>query len=284
MVRRFITGSVLVMLLAGCSGTSGSTAQTAAPSPGTPTGRSASGEVDGMFDVGGYQLHLACTGTGSPTVVFFDGLGGGSTAQVMGGLATRLTDRHRFCSYDRVNTGTSGTEQAMHTGADSVRDAHTLLAAAGVRGPYLLVGLGWGGVLASMYAGTHPDDVMGVLLLDSALPTDDEIEALMPPAELARLKAEWNAVEREDLYRTLAEAKPLMKSVPDVPVTFLSAEPPPPVDELDKRMQALRTIKRTEFVEQFRQGRLVPVKSSHDIGLEQPELVVAEVQRIVAAP
>jgi pimeloyl-ACP methyl ester carboxylesterase len=283
-VRRLITGSVLVMLLAGCSGTSGSTAQSAAPSPGTPTSQAASGEVDGMFDVGGYKLHLVCKGTGSPTVVYFDGLGGGSTPQVMSGLATRLTDRHRFCSYDRVNTGGSGTEQAMHTGADSVRDLHTLLAAADVRGPYLLVGWSWGGVLASMYAGTHPDDVMGILLLDSALPTDDEIEALMPPAELAQLKTEWNAVEREDLYLTLAEAKPLMKSVPDVPVTFLAAAPPAPANEVDKRMQALRTTKRAEFVEQFRQGRLVPVKSSHDIGLEEPDLVVAEVRRIVTAP
>jgi hypothetical protein len=125
---------------------------------------------------------------------------------------------------------------------------------------------------------------MGILLLDSALPTDDEIEALMPPEELARLKTEWNAVEREDLYRTLAEAKPLMGSVPDVPVTFLSPAPPAPANDLDRRMQAVRTVKRAEFVEQFRQGRLVPVKSSHDIGLEEPDLVVAEVQRIVAAP
>ncbi len=282
MVRRFITGSVLVMLLAGCSGTSGSTAQTAAPSPGTPTGRSASGEVDGMFGVGGYELHLACTGTGSPTVVFFDGLGGGSTAQVMGGLATRLTDRHRFCSYDRVNTGTSGTEQAMHTGADSVRDLHTLLAAADVGGPYLLMAWGWGGVLASMYAGTHPDDVMGVLLLDSALPTDDEIEILLPREELERLKAEWNAIEKEDLYLTLAEAKPLMRSVPDIPVVFLSTPPPAPTSELDKRIIARRTAKRAEFVAQFPQGRLVPVNSTPDIVADQPELVLAELQRIVA--
>jgi alpha/beta hydrolase fold len=258
----------------------------AAPVTPAPAGPSVtSGEVDALFDVGGYKLRLLCKGTGSPTLVYFHGLGGGSAGSTeVGVLATPLAERYRFCSYDRVNTGASGTEQAMHTGADSVRDLHTLLAAADVRGPYLLVGFGWGGVLASMYAGTHPDDVMGILLLNSALPTDDEIEALMPPAELAQLKTEWNAVEREDLYLTLAEAKPLMKSVPDVPVTFMVGKRPVFDREVDKQMQAVREIKWVEFVEQFRQGKLVRVDSSHEFDVERPELVVAEVQRIVAAP
>jgi pimeloyl-ACP methyl ester carboxylesterase len=281
-VRRFITGSVLVVLLAGCSGTSGSTAQSVAPSPKAPASQATAGEVDAMFDVGDYKLHMVCKGSGSPTVVYFDGLGGGSTPQVMAGLAPLLTERHRFCSYDRVNTGRSETEQAMHTGADSVRDLHALLAAADVPGPYLLLGWSWGGVLASMYAGTYPDDVRGLLLLESALPTDDEIEVLYPAEELERSKAEWNAVEREDLYLTLDEAKKAVRSVPDVPVAFLAVEPPAPANDLDKRIQLLREVKRAEFVAQFRQGKLVPVDAEHDIAADKPELVAAEVQRIVA--
>jgi pimeloyl-ACP methyl ester carboxylesterase len=236
-----------------------------------------------MFDVGDYELHLACKGSGSPTVVFFDALGGGSTPHVMAGLAPLVTDRHRFCSYDRVNTGRSGVQQTVHTGADSVRDLHALLTAADVPGPYLLLGWSWGGVLASMYAGTYPADVTGLLLLDSALPTDDEIEVLYPPEELERLKAEWNAVEREDLYRTLPEAKKAVKSIPDIRVTFLAGEPPAPANDLDKRMMALRDVKRAEFVAQFRQGKIVTVDTGHDIASERPELVAAELQRIVAA-
>lgn len=282
-MRRFIAGGVLAVLLTGCSGGSGGPAPGTAPPPSGSSGTAAAGKVDAKFDVGGYRLHLLCQGTGSPTVVFFDGLGGGSPYRVMDGLGSRLTDRHRFCVYDRVNTGLSDTQKAMHTGADSVRDLHALLAAADIRGPYLLLGWSWGGLLASMYAGTHPDDVVGVLLLDASLPTDDEIEALLPAAELERLKTEWNGVEQEDLYRTLAEAKRAVRSIPDVPVTYLAAEPPAPVTELDRKMQALRAVKQAEFVAQFARGRLVQVQSAHDIAAEKPEVVVAELQRIVAA-
>ncbi len=256
-----------------------------APVPPAPPGPSVtSGEVDALFDVGDYKLRLLCKGTGSPTLVYFHGLGGGSAgSSEIGVLATPLAERYRFCAYDRVNTGASGREQAMHTGADSVRDLHTLLDAAGVRGPFLLVGFGWGGVLATMYAGTHPEDVLGLLLLSSSLPTDDEIEALMPPAELERLKTEWNAAEREDLYRTLPEAKALMKSVPDVPVTFMVGKPPAFAREVDQQMQAVRETKQAEFVRQFRQGKLVRVDGTPDFDVEQPQLVVAEVQRMIAA-
>lgn len=282
-MRRLITGSVVLMLvLAGCSGDDGDSATNGDSSP-SATSSQATGVVNGKFDVGGYQLHLTCAGTGSPAVVYLHGLGGDGTAWAVDEFAPRLTDRHRVCSYDRVNTGQSDRQEAQHTGSDSVRDLHALLAAADVPGPYLLLGWSWGGLLASMYAGTHPNDVMGVLLLDASLPTDDEVEALIPADELARLKAEWNAAEQEDLYRTLDQAKRVVRSIPDVPVTYMAADSgEPPRTALDKRMQTLRQAKQAEFVDGLSQGRLVPVKSSHDVGKDQPELVVAEVQRIVS--
>jgi pimeloyl-ACP methyl ester carboxylesterase len=74
----------------------------------------------------------------------------------------------------------------------------------------------------------------------------------------------------------------LHAKVPDVPVTYLAARPvelPPnwPV----KRMQAFIRIKQLEFTKAVPQGRLVEVQSSHDIDLEQPELVVKEINRIL---
>jgi len=283
-VLRFITAGVLVVLLTGCSGTSGSTTPSVAPSSetaGSPTTTAAS--FDDLFDVGEYDLRMACTGSGSPTVVYFEGLGGKSTRTLMAGLGGLLAPQQRFCAYDRVNTGLSGDQQAMHTGADSVRDLNVLLAAAHVDGLYLLIGEGWGGVLATMYAGTHPADVTGLLLVESALPTDDEIEILYPPAELERLKAEWNAVEREDLYATLPEAKKAMRSIPDIPVVFLVTERPPAARDLDKRIEALADVKRAEFVAQFRQGRIVPVDADFEMAVNKPEILVAEVRRMAAA-
>jgi pimeloyl-ACP methyl ester carboxylesterase len=159
-MRRLIAGSILMIVLAGCSGTGGDTATNGASSPSPAASQVPPGEVNGKFDVGDYQLHLTCKGSGAPTVVYFHGLGGAG-ADVDEAIAPRLTDRLRVCSYDRVNVGQSDSQQGRHTGEDSVRDLHALLTAAAVPGPYLLIGFSFGGLLASMYAGSIPTRCAG---------------------------------------------------------------------------------------------------------------------------
>jgi pimeloyl-ACP methyl ester carboxylesterase len=280
-MRRLVTIVVLTILLASCSGVRDRADRGAAPAPATT--RAATGEIDGSFDVGGHKLHLRCEGTGSPgspTVVYLHGLGGdGSDVESISTLAGQT----RVCTYDRVNVGRSDRVEGRHSGADSVRDLHALLGAAGVPAPYLLVGFSFGGLLAIMYAGTYPDQVMGLVSLDGSLPTDDEVDRLIPEDERAQVVAEQEAnQESVDFYRTVDEAKALVAKVPDVPVTYLAARPvelPPnwPV----KRMRALIRTKQIEFTGAVPDGRLVEVQSSHDIDLEQPELVIREIQRVL---
>src|SRR5262249_13005713 len=54
------------------------------------------------------------------------------------------------------------------TTQDAVRDLHALLRAAGERGPYVLVGHSFGGLVARLYARTYPDEGAGVVLADPA--------------------------------------------------------------------------------------------------------------------
>ena len=157
-MRRIVLIVVLAILLAGCSGARDSATT---PPPAT-TQAAATGQIDASFDVGGHKLHLRCESkgsSGSPTVVYLHGLGGdGSDVK---SINTPLASQARVCTYDRVNVGRSDSDPGRHTGADSVRDLHALLDAAAVPGPYLLVGFSFGGLLAIMYAGTYPAQVMG---------------------------------------------------------------------------------------------------------------------------
>jgi pimeloyl-ACP methyl ester carboxylesterase len=278
-MRRIVTIVVLAVLLASCSG-AGDDSTTTQP----PTTRAATGELDAAFDVGGHKLHLRCEGTGSPgspTIVYLHGLGGdGSDIK---SINTPLASQARVCTYDRLNVGRSDSDPGRHTGADSVRDLHALLAAAAVPGPYLLVGFSFGGLLAIMYAGTYPDQVMGLVSLDGSLPTDDQVDQLIPADERTQVMAEQEAnQERVQFYPTVDQAKTLVAKVPDVPVTYLAARPvelPPnwPV----KRMQAFIRAKQVQFTRTVAKGRLVEVQSSHDIDLNKPELVIQELQRIL---
>ena len=282
-MRRLVTILVLTVLLVSCSGARDSADSTTTPRPAT-TQAAATGEIDGSFDVGGHKLHLRCEGKGSPgspTVVYLHGLGGdGSDIK---SISAPLASQVRVCTYDRVNVGRSDRVTGRHTGADSVRDLHALLGAASVPGPYLLVGFSFGGLLAIMYAGTYPDQIMGMVSLDGSLPTDDQVDQLISAAERTQVKAEQERnQESVDFYRTVDQAKALVAKVPDVPVTYMAARPvelPPnwPV----KRMRAFIRAKQVQFTKTVPKGRLVEVQSSHDIDLDKPELVIQEVQRIL---
>ena len=114
-------------------------------------------------DVGGHALYLDCRGTGSPTIVLEAGMGDGVVgwAPVHDGMAART----RTCAYDRAGRGGSDA-RGRHTVADAVDDLHTLLAAAGERPPYVVVGHSLGEVHARVFADRHRADVAGLILVD----------------------------------------------------------------------------------------------------------------------
>lgn len=121
-----------------------------------------------LYDVGGHRLHLDCSGTGSPTVVLESGLGGNS--RLWARIADGTAGTTRVCAYDRAGTGWSDDAAGTRDSSAVVADLHRLLAAAGERGPFILVGHSTGGVYAMTYAAQHPQEVAGMVLLDSATP------------------------------------------------------------------------------------------------------------------
>jgi len=121
-----------------------------------------------LYDVGGHRLHLDCRGHGSPTVVLSNGLGGVSAgwARITGPVAATT----RVCAYDRAGQGWSEDASSPRDGVASAEELHTLLAKAGEHGPYVLVGHSTGGTYAMTYAARYPDQVVGMVLLDSSSP------------------------------------------------------------------------------------------------------------------
>jgi pimeloyl-ACP methyl ester carboxylesterase len=119
-----------------------------------------------LVDIGGYQLHVNCTGAGSPTVILDAGLGGTSLdwSKVQSAVA-RFT---RVCSYDRAGYGWSETAPSTpRTSQQIVTELHLLLAHAKINGPYVLVGHSVGGLNMRLYAYRYPAEVVGMVLLDA---------------------------------------------------------------------------------------------------------------------
>ena len=121
-----------------------------------------------LFDVGGHQLHLNCTGSGGPTVVLMSGLGGNSAGWAR--IAPAVAATTRVCAYDRAGQGWSEDAADPQDGVAAAADLHSLLDAAGEDGPFVVVGHSIGGDYAMVYADRHPEQVAGMVLLDATSP------------------------------------------------------------------------------------------------------------------
>ncbi|HJQ14606.1 MAG TPA: alpha/beta hydrolase [Anaerolineales bacterium] len=122
-----------------------------------------------LVDVGGYRLHIHCTGSGSPTVVIEAGWGDSSAG--WGWVQPEVAKTTRVCTYDRAGMGWSESSPEPRTAREFAKELHTLLANVNEPGPYVLVGHSMGGFSILVYAHDYPDEVSGLVLVDSqALP------------------------------------------------------------------------------------------------------------------
>lgn len=128
-----------------------------------------------LIDVGGRRLHLYCTGEaapGRPSVVL-EALSGGFSSQ-WAWVQPELARHTRVCSYDRAGYGWSEPAPELHTLSEAAAELRALLERGDVAGPYLLVGHSIGGLYVRQFAALYPDEVAGLVLLDSSHPRQFE--------------------------------------------------------------------------------------------------------------
>jgi pimeloyl-ACP methyl ester carboxylesterase len=163
-----------------------------------------------LVDVGGYRLHIHCTGTGGPTVVMEAGWGDSSAS--WGWVQPEVAKTTRVCTYDRAGMGWSEASPQPRTAREFAQELHTLLAKANESGPYVLVGHSLGGYTVRVYAHDYPEEVSGLVLIDAQdLPTADVATPAPTPGGSSSLPS-WLA--RIGVMRLLAGP---LGSIQDLP-------------------------------------------------------------------
>jgi pimeloyl-ACP methyl ester carboxylesterase len=118
------------------------------------------------------RMHIHVTGEGTPTVVFESGMGASCLSWTL--VQPHVAQFARAVSYDRAGHGWSDPAGEPRTARQIAQELHTLLDAAGIPGPYVLVGHSFGGYVNRAFAHLYRDRIAGMVLVDSLHPAEWE--------------------------------------------------------------------------------------------------------------
>jgi pimeloyl-ACP methyl ester carboxylesterase len=194
-----------------------------------------------MVDVGGWKLHLYCTGksTGGPTVILENGSGDFSFDWIL--VQRQIEKFTQVVSYDRAGSAWSELGPSPRTMKQICYELFTALNNAQIKGPYILVGHSIGGLLVRTFAEEYPDHVFGVVLVEA---TSDDTQLLMN-GKLVRVRETSKGRKLPSIKKSITISE---RKIPDstrvMINTFLKSYPPKmeaPYDLLPDSIRSVRT-------------------------------------------
>jgi pimeloyl-ACP methyl ester carboxylesterase len=233
------------------------------------------------------------SGSGAPVVVFESGLG--ETLDTWRAVQKNVSAFTESFSYNRAGYAGSSRATGTRDAATAVNELRELLAARGLAPPYVLVGHSLGGLYMQYFARNFPDEVAGLVLVDSTHWGGELSERMRREApEVAALDAsqrrnipsgilaEADALETSG--REVRESPPLRPMLLTVISAGMFRPPPETRAAQGATLAKLKGEMQRELAAQLPDARwLIAERSDHFVQLEQPELVVAAVRDIVEA-
>ena len=155
-----------------------------------------------LIDIGGRKMNIYCSGQGATTVIFDapSGDAGWNWHRVQPEVAKHT----RACVFDRAGLGFSDPAKRPNTSENVVEDLHKLLAGAGVKPPYVLVGNSLGGGNVQVYAYRYPQEVKGLVLVE---PEHEDETTRLDKASQGMLTKIYGMVAEQNKYCLAAATK-----------------------------------------------------------------------------
>lgn len=243
---------------------------------------------DGMVEVAaGRQLDATCYATGSPAVINLHGmiqLADSVSWAHSPQMQRRLGAETTYCEYERTNVGNSSKRAGPIPVSETVADLHALIQELELPTPVVLLGGSFGGLVAYTYAGTHPGDVAGVVLLDPTLPDELALDHAFLTEDLWLTEDAWQSTtEKIDSFGAFDIAQAALDGIPSVPGTIFVTEHlwAPPGEHAEPFRQAVRDQQQA-LIERFDPPKTITVDAPHAMMSVVPDDIAAAVLEIVA--
>ncbi len=253
-------------------------AQTATESP------EPSQKAGTAIDIGGRSIWFKCIGTGSPTVILEAGMGGDlrtwEQVQPVIGASTRT------CAYDRAGVGQSESAAQPRTAQDAVDDLHDALAAAEIEAPYVMVGFSFGGLVTQLYAATYPDEMAGIVLVESSHPLEaEQFEAHLTPEQIEEDRAAvLDNPEGLDPFASFEQAQDAgpLPEVPLIVVTAGISEGWPEEWGDPAVFDGIRAGHQEDLASRVPGGvQLIAESSTHHVPSQEPDVIIEAVGQVL---
>ncbi len=238
-----------------------------------------------LVDVGGHRLNVRCAGQGDPAVVLDSGLA--TDNHDWEPVEKRVSEFTRVCSYDRAGLGQSDSAGGVPTSQTASDDLHSLLSAAGIAGPVVLVGHSYGGLNVQLYAAQHPENTAGVILVDSLQPDNlvRAAEILGEQAMSALMRGLQGNPEGVDVAASFDQVR-AAGDLGGLPLTVITAgrpNLPPFIDrKIGQRLAGSWLESQRELVRLSSAGvQVIAEESGHCVQCDQPNLVADVIRRMV---
>lgn len=230
------------------------------------------------------------SGAGEPVVVFESGLG--DTMAPWNDVVARVSRFTRTFTYNRAGYAGSPRATGVRDAATVVGELRTLLAAQGLSPPYVLVGHSLGGLYMQYYARNFPEEVAGLVLVDSSHWEQTATMRREAPALASLMKsmtrimpgaarAEFAAIEAtEQEVHDSPPLRPLPFTVLSAGQRLPSAQPLRAALEgpFAKHLDALQL----DLAAQLPEARhVIARRSDHYVQRKEPDLVAREVKSMI---
>ena len=166
-----------------------------------------------LVDVGGYRMHILAEGDdrGGPTVIWIPGAHAQGLA--LHHLHAAVRDETRSILFDRPGTGWSDPGPFPRRTATEAEELAKLLERAGERGPFILAGHSYGGLLAANFARRYPGRTAALVLLDASPPDAFVYAPVYGAAALEQLVSDGESEGLAKLFARWTDPEPALAEI-----------------------------------------------------------------------